>query len=207
MFPRLGAKKREKKLKDFVSLFILFFEPEKKMFLLAIFLWIGHALASTDFILVENAGIQCPETNHETTPRDLDEIIPGIYLGNSVVAQDLETLQSLRISHIVNAAEEIPNYHPSLTYTNIPLRDDLAETITPAMIAGTNEAIRSSMIHGSPILIHCHKGVSRSASLVIAHLITVYHLSFCEALDLVKSRRHGIAPNPAFMRQLSLLRN
>lgn len=51
-------------------------------------------------------------------------------------------------------------------------------------------------------LVHCHFGVSRSATLVIAYLMEKYRLSYEQAHAYVKQRRNFINPNPGFVNQL-----
>jgi predicted protein tyrosine phosphatase len=53
-----------------------------------------------------------------------------------------------------------------------------------------------------PCLVHCYAGVSRSASVVIAYLMTRYALKAQDAYALVEQRRPCINPNPYFEREL-----
>lgn len=48
---------------------------------------------------------------------------------------------------------------------------------------------------------HCHVGVSRSATLVLAYLMLKQHLTLVEAICAIKENR-GIHPNRGFLRQL-----
>jgi len=50
--------------------------------------------------------------------------------------------------------------------------------------------------------VHCHAGVSRSATLCLAYLMTCYHISLNAAFRYVKNRRSVISPNFNFMGQL-----
>jgi hypothetical protein len=56
--------------------------------------------------------------------------------------------------------------------------------------------------HHGHILVHCHKGVSRSASFVIGYLMKKNEMTFEEALSHVQSVRPMIQPNDSFMEQL-----
>lgn len=56
--------------------------------------------------------------------------------------------------------------------------------------------------NGGKVLVHCHAGVSRSATICIAYLMYYKHLTMDQAYDYLKARRHIINPNWNFMTQL-----
>ena len=55
------------------------------------------------------------------------------------------------------------------------------------------------------VLVHCMMGVSRSASMVIWHLMTREKMGLAEAYNLVKQKRPIINPNRGFVEQLKEL--
>lgn len=51
-------------------------------------------------------------------------ILPNLYLGNAKHAFDLAQLHRHGVTHIVNAADDVPNYHPSMfCYKNLHVAD------------------------------------------------------------------------------------
>ncbi len=52
---------------------------------------------------------------------------------------------------------------------------------------------------GEVVFVHCHAGVSRSASIVISYLMKKYKKPFEEMKTLVKSKRPKIHPNSGFI--------
>lgn len=52
------------------------------------------------------------------------------------------------------------------------------------------------------VLIHCLAGVSRSATVTIAYLISALNMTLNEAYDFVKQRKPSVNPNLNFMGQL-----
>lgn len=56
--------------------------------------------------------------------------------------------------------------------------------------------------HYGSVLVHCNKGVSRSASFVLGYLMKTGGLRLDAALDLLKSKRSIVQPNDSFMTQV-----
>jgi len=52
------------------------------------------------------------------------------------------------------------------------------------------------------VLVHCACGVSRSTTLCCAYLIKYHSMSVEQAITHLRSHRHIVQPNPAFLRQL-----
>jgi len=57
------------------------------------------------------------------------------------------------------------------------------------------------------ILIHCNEGRSRSVSVIIYYICRKYHLTYEEALDIVKKKKPDIGPNDGFANALRKLFN
>jgi hypothetical protein len=55
---------------------------------------------------------------------------------------------------------------------------------------------------GRPVFVHCHGGVSRSAMVVVAHLMERHGWNRDQALDYVRERRPVVCLNPVFDRVL-----
>lgn len=61
-----------------------------------------------------------------------------------------------------------------------------------------------SLSHVGKVLVHCARGISRSAALVLAYLMLREGLTLVEAVEAVRSHRN-ILPNAGFLKQLSQL--
>lgn len=68
----------------------------------------------------------------------------------------------------------------------------------------SHDFITEARAAGGQIVVHCMAGISRSSSIVIAHLMLGERWSLQQTLSLVRQRR-AVYPNDGFMMQLLLL--
>ncbi|XP_029998787.1 dual specificity protein phosphatase 26-like [Sphaeramia orbicularis] len=135
-----------------------------------------------------------------------DEVWPRLYIGDQHSAENRADLSVHQITHILNAAHSKHRGKPDIyvdmmiSYMGIDARDccdfDMSVNFQPAA-----DFIHSALSRGGTVLVHCHVGVSRSATLVLAYLMLKQHLTLVEAICAVKENR-GIIPNRGFLRQL-----
>ncbi|KAI0988370.1 hypothetical protein GJ496_003901, partial [Pomphorhynchus laevis] len=88
------------------------------------------------------------------------------------------------------------------THLVIPIADDFTANIEE-ILPQCNDFIHSarSQTH-SNVLVHCKEGVSRSAAIVTAYVMTICEVSADVALNCVRYCRPFIAPNISFRKQL-----
>ncbi|KAL8621281.1 hypothetical protein ACOMHN_008106 [Nucella lapillus] len=130
------------------------------------------------------------------------EILPHLLLGSGPHSSDLALLRRLGVTALVNVSRDCPNHFPTLfRYLHIPVRDSACADLT-AWFAQANLFIDQVKAEGGRVLVHCHAGRSRSATICMAYLISSLHLSLDDAFEYVRSRREVIDPNLNFMRQL-----
>lgn len=140
-------------------------------------------------------------------PVNLDEIEPGLWLGNVAAAANLPTLEKLAIRSILTIDScPLPAHvteNPSLRVKYIQASDVPREDLIKHF-EDTNNFIRESLEEERNVLVHCYFGVSRSATIVIAYIMSKYRVSYDSALDRVRSKRRFVSPNPGFTNQLKL---
>jgi len=85
-------------------------------------------------------------------------------------------------------------------YKLIPVMDDKREDIL-SYFEVCFEFIDQGRESGG-VLVHCQKGQSRSATVVVAYIMKTQKESLEKALQFVKERRKCIDPNPGFLTQL-----
>jgi dual specificity phosphatase 12 len=138
--------------------------------------------------------------------RALDEIVPGLLLGNecaaaAAVAGDLRVTALLTMSMEHDFGTDVP-YH-LVTYRRLPLADNdnggRVAHVRASLDAAADFIHTHRRVPGGRVLVHCQMGISRSTSAIIAYLLKYGGVaSYNEALLLVRQRRYAAAPNDHF---------
>ncbi|XP_030630722.1 dual specificity protein phosphatase 13-like [Chanos chanos] len=142
----------------------------------------------------------------------LDEVRPGIYIGDMYAAKDKRTLQALNITHVLNAAHGKfnvntgPSYYrdTNIIYHGVEAFDMSSFDMSPFFYSAA-KFIKSAMsTPGGKVFVHCAMGLSRSSTLVLAYLMIHEDMTLPEAIKAVAQSRN-ICPNPGFLEQLRQL--
>lgn len=132
----------------------------------------------------------------------MNQILDNLYLGDIMGASSKETLQRIGITHILTVAMGHPAKFPSsFKYLEVKALDNDSYNLKSKFrvcIKFIKEAIKGK----GKVFVHCFAGVSRSATIVIAYLMSEHRMSFQDAFKYVRSRRSIINPNDGFRKQL-----
>ncbi|NWQ92872.1 DS13B phosphatase, partial [Burhinus bistriatus] len=139
----------------------------------------------------------------------VDQVWPNIYLGDAWAARNKTTLQSLNITHILNAADGPysintgAKYYEDLQieYYGVEAFDDPSFDLSIFFYDAANFIGKALNTSGGKVFVHCAMGVSRSASLVLAFLMIHENMTLVDALKTVSAHR-DICPNSGFLSQL-----
>ncbi|NWY57357.1 DS13B phosphatase, partial [Chionis minor] len=139
----------------------------------------------------------------------VDQVWPNIYLGDAWAARSKTTLQSLNITHILNAADGPysintgAKYYKDLQieYYGVEAFDDPSFDLSVFFYDAANFIGKALNTSGGKVFVHCAMGVSRSASLVLAFLMIHEKMTLVDALKTVSAHR-DICPNSGFLSQL-----
>lgn len=135
-------------------------------------------------------------------------ITPTLTLGARPRPEQVEALKAHGVTHVVSCLPEgkraaVAFLEEHFETLFLPLRDGVNEDLGAAL-PGFFDFV-SRLGDGERALVHCEVGVSRSASLVIAHVMKTERLRFFEAHRRVRSRRPQVLPNIGFASQLQQL--
>lgn len=139
------------------------------------------------------------------------QILSYLYLGGRNDAKGKEQLHKLNIKYVLNCTPPrtqdkeagCPNFYEKerlFVYKRIPIFDNKGEDIISHMDTAF-KFIEEGKHYGN-VLVHCHSGISRSASFVIGYLMRKNELTYDEALSHVQGCRSIVSPNTAFAAQL-----
>jgi hypothetical protein len=135
---------------------------------------------------------------------DAQEIVPNLYLGDVYAAHNTRELKKRNITHIVTCTVGVaPPFPENFQYMHLKILDCAGEKIHEHF-KETSEFISNAIKDGGKVLVHCIRGVSRSATIVCAHLMTNMNLGPQEAVATVRAKRPIARPNYGFMIQLEM---
>lgn len=137
-------------------------------------------------------------------------ILEGLWLGGRLAAQNWDFLEKNRISCVVNVTSDVACYYKNqesptgeMFHYRRFLVEDSEKSDLKQHFVDSSTWIAEQLSAGRRVLVHCREGLSRSPSIVIAHLMQHSQLSFQDALTLVEERNAIIRINEGFLRQLS----
>ena len=138
----------------------------------------------------------------------MNEIIPGLYLGNIAAASDTKLLNRFGITHIVRVLKgNFGKVHYDRKYLIIQI-DDMPNENIQKYFESSHKFIDGALNENenggnNKVLVHWQVGMSRSATIVISYIMKKFpDMTWNKALRFVKSKRPIVSPNDGFLRQL-----
>merc|ERR1712106_629761 len=119
-------------------------------------------------------------------PVNCNKVHPGIIIGNGETVCDISYLKSLGVTHVLNTAEQHVMVNPA-KYANHGIQyygfhvDDLPHCDISRYFHRTTDFIHSAVRGGGLVVVNCYMGLSRSASCVLAYLMTKQDMSLNKA--------------------------
>ena len=139
-------------------------------------------------------------------------VAPGIYLGNASHARNLQLLEQLQITHVLNCASQTetetgPAYyarHANFEYFELGATDDEITELVAPYLRQVVSFVDSALLQRSSVLIHCVKGVNRSPALCVAYMMKRLRKPLLNAVMEVWEQRPLVLRNASFCRELAV---
>jgi hypothetical protein len=128
-----------------------------------------------------------------------------LYLGSFSMAQNITVLSHLGIRSLFNCTSNLPFLSsPQITQRyRIPIEDtDTTDLLSHLPTTLTN--LHNNLTSRIPTLVHCARGASRSASIVIAYCMKFLCMTYEDAFHHVHDCREDTKPNRGFVSQLKI---
>ena len=136
----------------------------------------------------------------------IDNIISGLYISGEEVASNLSLLKAKNITHILDLTGNTIKFPNDFIYKTINLKDSVFEELNEEFW-NSLFYIQNVISNGSNILVHCQKGISRSAALCLAYLIKNKGFPYENALKIIQEKRPIININSGFIDQIKIKLN
>ncbi|KAF8889666.1 hypothetical protein BD779DRAFT_325060 [Infundibulicybe gibba] len=149
----------------------------------------------------------------------MDQVIPGLWIGDLPSALDVATLKKNHIYSILSAMRGRITINETFMRHQILLDDTEDEDIL-VHLSPSIHFIQAELDKGRGVLVHCQAGVSRSAAIVAAYLMYSKGITAEAALEMIRKARpyieyvstthddaspsRKLRPNEGFMQQLEI---
>ena len=132
------------------------------------------------------------------TNLDPNEILPGVWLGNSYNARNWQDLERLGIRSVLNVAWDLDyKVSPNVFPVKVGLFDGPGNRYAAFSLAVKT---LEELIKMGSVMIHCHEGVSRSPTVLATWMIKNGHAKdFDEAFNFIAAKRPQINPKKVLM--------
>lgn len=137
--------------------------------------------------------------------KEYNKVLEHLYISNFASACNASAMKQQGFTHVISLIPGVPPMFPDdFQYLLVEVRDRSHVQIRDHF-QRCIEFIEQAHRSGGKVLVHCLKGVSRSATIVCAYLIANYKHSPASALSYLIAIRPIVNPNPGFYDQLNTL--
>ncbi|XP_040563271.1 dual specificity protein phosphatase 3 [Lepeophtheirus salmonis] len=141
---------------------------------------------------------------------DCDEIYPGIIIGSGITAKNMDYLNKIGITHILNTAENDVNLNPGkfakqgIRYKGFRCMDVPHADISQYFDECAEFIDLALSFSQTKVFVACLLGFSRSTAIVAAYLMKKKGFTATQAITEMRSIRE-VKPNVGFLQQLGKL--
>ncbi len=133
----------------------------------------------------------------------ISHIHHGVYISGSRVLRQQDSVRELGIEAVVRVDSldrADAQWEKSFTLLDMPFNDGFA--VPPIVFNKVTAFIHQQVQAERKVLVHCHMGVSRSVTMVLAYLIEYEAMTLGEAYQVVLAGRSIAYPHNALIHSL-----
>eukprot|EP01084_Bolivina_argentea_P218477 370749_1 len=131
-------------------------------------------------------------------------VLPNIYMGSAKAAKNLELLKSVGVTHILAIGWNLQKHFESeFKYLLLNKIEDRPSYFIMRVMSECFTFMDECIVENkAKLFVHCHKGLSRSATVIIGYEMYLHKKPFNSVLKSIRENRSFIMPNIGFQAQL-----
>ncbi|KAL7751809.1 hypothetical protein RI367_002809 [Sorochytrium milnesiophthora] len=139
--------------------------------------------------------------------REMQEILPGLFLGPYAVSRSRAELQGHNITHLLLLIDPKethlfrPLFPKDFHYSSITVEDTESSNVI-GIFPQFRDTVNRILAERGRLLVYCRDGISRAPTFVVAYVMETFNMDFKHAIDYVQNRRFCMNPNEGFRTQL-----
>jgi len=130
-------------------------------------------------------------------------VAPNLYVGDMDAAASLPDLNAAGVTHVLNCthvASPLDGTAFEIEHMRLGLLDHSSDLprLQSALETGA-DFIATALDTGGTVLVHCHRGISRSPTVAVAYLVRAHELTADTVFEQMRAKRPIIDPNLGYM--------
>eukprot|EP01084_Bolivina_argentea_P218478 370750_1 len=146
-----------------------------------------------------------PKESMSQQADSMQMVLPNVYMGSAETAKNSKLLKSVGITHVLAVGWNLKKYHENdFKYLLINEIEDRPGFFIMSIMKQCFKFMDECIVtNKSNLFVHCHKGLSRSATTIIAYEMYAHKKPYEKVLAEIRKNRSFIMPNIGFQAQLA----
>lgn len=129
----------------------------------------------------------------------MSKIDTHLWIGTVYNAHDKKFIEDHNITHVLSCAKEFGRPDFDIGYHHLPITDDKTNSRTRLLFREGASVIDKWIRNHKTVMVHCHAGISRSVSVVMAYYILYRGYTYSMAYSMIKEKRPKMNIHPLYV--------